>query len=465
MQNAVVNNYLKLHEAMRAPQQYHVWSLLSAVAACAARRVTFRTGVVTTIPNMMIMLVGGPASAKSTTIRMAEALVSEVPGIRMTGSDTSGHKHGLFRLMREQDVGAIKTGSFAQLPTMTFGADDMDAVVTAQTVRDGEENAVWACVSEGATFFGQHMTDMLMTLGHLFDGDPYVYTTKSDVIRIDKPCINILTGMTPASMPVVFPGNATDIGVMSRAVFVWGEPKANIKLWADEVDQDLAPFKQIMLRVHGMSGPLSHTPALKNAFEELVTQKSNVSDVRFAYYNERRVMHIIKVAMNLCMLRGSTVIDVVDFEDALELLSATEVNMPECLGMYGLTPYEQAKARVTQLLKAEARPLTPAEVITRASASKPSDVYAALNALVGEERVTLLQAVDPHGRHDMTYMWKIKRQPALMGDNIEELPPPIPRIAVAFTDEDKAHGRAQLRLAAEKDKSLFERMRAQLARK
>jgi hypothetical protein len=167
------------------------------------------------------------------------------------------------------------------------------------------------------------------------------------------------------------------------------------KKWK-EIPTPKAPPAAIVERVKGVlhdiyryaNGPFDEAADARETRESLYSYALPIPDSRFAFYAERRYMHLIKLAMCLAATRVTSanprlhlVSD--DYLEAHRILRATEVGMPDALGEFGLNPLAMVKQEVLEELRRQQGPLTMDQIIAMfhrdASSRDVSEIVADLS--------------------------------------------------------------------------------------
>ena len=92
--------------------------------------------------------------------------------------------------------------------------------------------------------------------------------------------------------------------------------------------------------------------------------------------------------MSIAILSNSTTLTKEIYEDADEILSTTEVLMPEALGEYGLSKLSEAKQKLLDYIKQSKAPITYTELSRLAAKDmRDADFSAILQGFVNEKKV------------------------------------------------------------------------------
>lgn len=361
-------------EDTESPRVFHIWSALWAVSSSLGRRCWLPFGTFDLFPNQYVLIVGSPASRKSTALSLARKLVKNSTGVRFAPADTGGQRQGLVIAMQgsEEDhskeyLGAAELGarentisSLTDLAEITNVPDE-----TQFEIADADKHHISVAASEFSRFIGQNNLSMMDFLVERYDGEDYEYKTRQSNIVLKKTLLNMLAATTPTSLNNSLPPAAGGQGFLSRMILVYGakkhksipRPKAPPEAMVGAIQDRLSDV------YHQLHGSFSETKDGQAYSESLYGYDIGVSDARFAYYAERRYTHLIKLAMVLAASRLETVITRTDYEEAHRILCATELGMTEALGEFGMNPMAVLKQEILEQLRAQQGPLPMSAIL------------------------------------------------------------------------------------------------------
>lgn len=231
---------------------------------------------------------------------------------------------------------------------------------------EADKHHLAAAASEFSRFIGQNNLSMMDFLVERYDGEDYEYKTRTSNIVMKKTLMNMLAATTPTSLNNSLPPAAGGQGFLSRMVLVYGAKKYK------SIPRPKAPPENLVSRIkdrlgdiyHNHHGPFKETKDGLAFSEGLYGWDIGISDSRFAFYDERRYTHLLKLAMVLAATRvGELVITRSDYEEAHRILAATELGMSEALGEFGMNPMAVLKQEILDQLRAEMGPLAMQTVI------------------------------------------------------------------------------------------------------
>jgi hypothetical protein len=193
----------------------------------------------------------------------------------------------------------------------------------------------------------------------MWDGEDYTYKLKNDEQVLLDPLMTLIGGTTATDIATLIPPEAMGQGFMSRIILV-GERNRRKRIARPKLDLKLqeALGKTYHALAHKMRGAMAESEEAMEFLDSLYEVTIDLKDSRFVYYAERRHMHLIKCAMILCAARGSMQIEKSDIQQAEDILSRTELTMPEALGEFGLSPIALAKHKLVEFIEHANGPVT-----------------------------------------------------------------------------------------------------------
>lgn len=361
-------------EDTESPRIFHIWSSLWAISAALGRRCWLPFGTFDLFPNQYVLIVGSPASRKSTALSMARKLLKDSTGVRFAPADTGGQRQGLVLAMQGSEDEKPEFLGAAELGVKENTISSLTDLADVTNVPESEEqyeqavadkHHIAAAASEFSRFIGQNNLQMMDFLVERYDGEDYEYKTRTSNIVMKKTLMNMLAATTPTSLNNSLPPAAGGQGFLSRMVLVYGAKKYR------EIPRPSAPPADLVGRVKdklnlvytNLHGAYTETPDGRAYSEDLYGYNTGITDGRFAYYAERRYTHLIKLAMVLAATRVDTCITKSDYEEAHRILAATELGMSEALGEFGMNPLAVLKQEVLDQLRAQQGPLAMQSLI------------------------------------------------------------------------------------------------------
>lgn len=364
-----------------SPYSYVRMSTYAMAATAMARRLYLPYGSKLLYPNLYVVLVGEPATKKTTVITTCKRMLT-VAGVR----DFSPNHLSRLRLVQGLAINAFdrdneltrrlandaqadyvrlysrtskmmaiaeKAGKAALNAESPFqkiaqyqgtGDVDLDAIETetvdaslASLTNDCNSTSMY--LDELVDGANQHAKDLWVTVTALWDGNPYVDTSG---IIIPRPCVNMLAGINPASFVKVFPSTEMQSGLITRLILVHGTKTGRTLAPFDfnnelNMQCELGIIEQLQ-ELRNMGGEMSLDESAKTVLRKIMVTQPKVKDSRFDYYYDRRLDHLVKMTMIHAAMWGRYVITRDDVLFCNTALTANEWRMSDALGSYGLNP-------------------------------------------------------------------------------------------------------------------------------
>lgn len=331
-------DYVNLDKS-EAPALYHRWVCASILGALKGRSIWFPFGHSQIYPNQYIMLMGPPASKKGTAMGIGKTLLSGAGFTRFAADRTS--KEAFLKDMKQFE---------ADSPA---GINELEAIVFDAPA----ESYIHA--GEFVDFIGQGDTGFMMTLTNIWDNPPYYRHPKitGRDVYVEKPTINMLGGSTATTFSIAFPPEAIGTGFMSRVILVHGEGSGNKIAWPAPPDTMAREILIAHLKeVKTITGEMSMSDSVRKLGEVIYTKAVPVEDPRFAHYNERRHIHLIKLSSLIAVADLSMDITEKHMIRANTMLAMAESRMPKALGEFGASKYSDISNKILEFLKKKTVP-------------------------------------------------------------------------------------------------------------
>lgn len=397
--NDYLNKYMAMVEDTESPRVMHLWSAIFNVSAALGRRCWLPFGPMQIWPNHYILMVGSPASRKSTASNIAKRILKQSTGVRFAPADSGGQRQGLVLAMQGDEdgekefieaaqLGARNTGlaSLADLEEVTNAPEDE----TAQFVAEADKHHLAVVANEFSRFIGQNNLQMMDFLVERWDGDDYEYKTRQSSIKLKNTLMNLIACTTPTSLNNSMPPAAGGQGFLSRMILVYGAKKyKEIPRPSVPDEQTVGVVKQTLSDIYyNMTGSFDETPDARTYSESLYSYPLEITDPRFAYYAERRYTHLLKLSMCLAATRGSNTIVRDDYSLAHRILRATERGMPDALGEFGMNPLALLKQEILEQLRSAQGPVSLDQVIAMFHRdARSNEIAEVLNDLLRTKQV------------------------------------------------------------------------------
>lgn len=335
-----------------APERMLFWVGVSAVAGALQRKVWFSMGKFKWYPNFYIVLVAPPGVvAKSTTTSYAMELLRPVPGVKFCPSTITW-----------------------QALVARFNKDEMKATHTVPLIdpATGEiksgENITYSAMtlfsSELGTLISNNDRDMLDALTQLYDCNSFEKETLKDgVMSVESPFLNIVACTTPEWISSNFSAYSIGSGLMSRMLMVYAKEKRQYVAYPGltvEGAEDKERREKLIHDLKEIAEMKGEFPLTTEAWEwgdwwykEFHTKlKKLLGDSRADGYAARKQAHAHKLALVLAASRGERRITRGFLQEAVELLSDLEKDMPMLFDFMGKTRDANQADRIVEFVRA-----------------------------------------------------------------------------------------------------------------
>lgn len=336
-------------QGSEAPDVFHFWTGVSMIAGALRRRVWIDQRWFQWTPNFFIIFVAPPGVAtKSTTARMGQRLLAEVPGIHF-GPSSITWQALIVALQEAKELVGVET---TNLP--------VDEMLNAERLPMA---CITSVVSELGTFLNPSDDDMVNILTDLWDGQlgpAWERKTKTaGEASVENPWINVIGCTTPSWLKRNFPEHLIHGGLTSRTIFVYADTKRKLNAYPSEtVDENI--FNELgdrliedLVTISKLIGAYEMQPEAiawgtewyKNHWAK---RPIHMASERFEGYISRKQTHLHKLAIVLAASsRNELIITKEDLVTAESLITALEADMHKVFESIGIV---DGSRNVTELL-------------------------------------------------------------------------------------------------------------------
>ena len=320
-----LTSYLKYTDVSEAPERFHFWSGIVAIAGALRRKVWLDMGLFEWTPNFFVFLVAPPGIvSKSTTASIAMDLLREVPGVEFGPSSVTWQ--ALIERFEEVYI--------SWHPPMTSPSELMGPGI--------DMSCLTIEASELGTFFNPADREMVDVLVHLWDGKRGRFT-KTTISRGEKvatnPWLNLIACTTPAWIAEHISGHFTGGGFSSRSIFVFADSKRRLIpypfLEMGATNRSLrADLLSDLKGIAEISGEYRLTAEAlelgKSLYEENYrSPPAALANDQLIGYLARKQTHLHKLAITLAAAESNNrLIEVHHLRAAEQALSMAEADMP-----------------------------------------------------------------------------------------------------------------------------------------
>ncbi len=343
---------------------HHRWCFLSITAALLGRKYYFPLGHGTIFPNMYTMLMGEPATRKSTAIKIAEDLLRK-SGYDLIAKGKTSHEKFLMDLGRHELDGQKGKEDKANGKEADAGGKNFDTLWGAED-SDEEPHELFVSADEFNNFIGLGNYSFISTLGELWDckEEHPVRFKNSTSFNIHEPVVNILGGNTQTGFCLAFPPEIIGQGFFSRLLLIHADPSGRRITFPKEPSSDIEAVLIERLKAvrSTISGRATLTKEAEYAIDYIYQKQKGIDDVRFQNYAGRRLTHMVKLALLYSALELRTEINEEDIVLANSTLCFAEGRMPQALGEYGKGKNSDVAAKILSVLETSVKPLNAREL-------------------------------------------------------------------------------------------------------
>ena len=395
------DSYLDFVEDTECPTLFHRWSLLAGVGAMLERNIHLPFGHDNIYPNQYIVLLGPPASRKSTAINALGKVIKDIGYEKFAGDKSSKEKF-------IQDMSAGFNLEEEHIDSNTINIEefldgDMDK-------KAPEMSAVFVKASELQDFLGQNNHDFISWLTNMWDTpDVYDYRIRNgESDRINKPTISLLGGATQATFASMFPLNILEQGMMSRMLLVYGEGRRKKIAFPKAPDpKKRLRINEALLKIkNAVSGEIIKSPEAEKMLEDIYNHWTELPDSRFATYGGRRFTHLLKLCMVHAAMRYDTTIIEDDVLLANTILSYTETLMPKALGEFGKSDDSHIATAILNKIKAKEEGVSASELKEALAGItlNGAKIAAVLEQLQALRKIDMIRVPAEDGSHITRYI-------------------------------------------------------------
>jgi hypothetical protein len=263
-------------------------------------------------PSIFVLLVGPPGAGKSVMLRPVRHLWARAESVNIAPDSMT--KAGMIDRLKESQKTVITEEGADVYHSLSVATPEFDVFMP---------NYDQAFLSHCALFWDCEATFEERTRG------------AGETLHLDNPYLTLLAGIQPAVMNRTFPEPAWGQGFMARCIFAYADKMPKDKLFSSsalskELEDELVADLKAM---HNRTGFIGFT---RDAVEEIEAwYESDCAPQpihpRLVFYNSRRALQTIKIALLYAVARGHGKIELDDFTSAREALILTEEDLTDML--------------------------------------------------------------------------------------------------------------------------------------
>lgn len=382
-----LHEYLRYTQGQESPQEFHMWTGLSIIAAVLGRNVWLDRGYYKLFPNIYVMLVAEPGICKkSVATSIGVSLLQALP-----------------------DPPYV----FAQkvTPERLIQALSEQLEVEGQHLRLDSSAFVYA--PEASVFLGKRHgdDDLLALLTTFYDcPDRWSYETKTQgKLELHNVCLNMLAATTPEWLKAAVPPDAAGGGFASRIVFVYAERPSKLVPFPELSSDDLVRKQRLihdLQQIQAMRGTFSITNDARTVYSVWYEENAKREvDPALAPYLQRKPDTILKLAMVLAAAEADIlVIERRHILAALNVYKAVEDNLPDAVSSITTIPDSEIAERVLKVIARSGGAITHTRLMQKCwRFANATSMPAAIDTL---EQMGAIEVVLAPGGKGRTYKLK-----------------------------------------------------------
>lgn len=334
----LISSFIEYARPYNAGKHFIEWGAVWMVGTTGGRAVGTKLRGQHVAPNLFALLVAGPGSGKSQTVRAVKSVLLPATGI--------------------STIPASVTRAALQ--------DYMQDNLKTRLAPDGSQIPSNECIALSDEMQGilpEHDIGHLTLYNELYDiQSVYKARTRSHgEINLQSPYCSIITGAQPAYLATTLPEQAWGMGFMSRSILVFDLPRERTSAFEHaDVDHTLqAKIIHDLKQIKMLHGWFRWEAKAKALYEEWWVKHGGPpipSNKRLQMgYNARRDLHFFKLAMVFSLSRtNDLIVSLEDARRAIVLLTETESRMRHIFNEMAATGVSAAYGDVIDAVRVRA---------------------------------------------------------------------------------------------------------------
>lgn len=303
-----LRNFLEWNSGTEVPEQYYLWTGIHALASLVNGRVWIKMGRYEIYPNMYIVLLGPPATGKTSAMRRGEQIVRAFEDISVSAQSET--PEGLIRFMRDK---CVKTFDLAGVPT--------------------PYTPVTCFLSELSNFFSKDAQGMIDILTGVWDcgGGSFHRRTKGQgEDMLPRPNINLIACTTQDWITTYLKSDIIGGGFTRRVNFINETSTDDTKRvpWPDVTPEQMQARENCVAYgrvLQTLAGEMQYGEGARGWWHTWYTSRPISKDHDVRGYHKSKPTLLLKVATLVALSKQpKLVVNIEDFEVALALLDGTE---------------------------------------------------------------------------------------------------------------------------------------------
>jgi len=333
-----IDSYVAYTKKNEAPDLFHLWCAVWILSAAVGRKAWLEWSHFTDYVSFYIVLVGPPASRKTTACNIARKAVDGIESIHLGPNITS-------------------------IEALIAGIPDFREEFTVAG-KPHEHSSIALVVPEWTTLTGEKDVPKCTTLCSLYDADDNFNKWTKSMPRdsLKNYFVTMIGGSTAKYLVESLPQAAIGGGLTSRILFIVSDEdrtKRNALPRLSKRDLDLRislkhDLENISKEIKGEFKISKEAEDVYINWYENEQDQKLIIDENFEHYYNRKPDHIRRLAMILSVAEDNSMqINASHILRAIELLNIIEPRMPEALGGIGTSVSAPIIHRIKTIMKKE----------------------------------------------------------------------------------------------------------------
>ncbi len=325
------------------PKTYHQWSALSVISALVGRKVWVSQGMMSRIfPNVYILLVGEPASGKSTAMDLGRFLLQAIGNTNLAPAAIT--YEAMLKLMGDKESPLKKQVALPDKNVIVF-------------------TPLHICANELVTLLGAEPTKMISFLTDVYDREVYENLTKGKGHdNIQGPYITLLGCMTPSTVDSMCRSKMITGGFSRRLFLIEGGKRMNPiprPVKNPVIEQAKLKCIEIGRKIQKIAGEFIWTPDGEEFFDDWYinikhpAMQKETDPVMSRWWTSKDVA-LLKITMLLQLANEKPILEINQegLSRALGMLDKMEKDLPTILGGAGRNVHAAIAARIVTYIQA-----------------------------------------------------------------------------------------------------------------
>ena len=394
----IIEHYLEYVKFTESPYNYHRWCIISGINVLLGRSVYTDHGHSRIFPNSFTLLVGEPASRKSSSIILTKKLLAEAGYTNFAASKTTRERFFL-------DLAGIEISDEpeSKYTSKKPNYDNTTELNLFGEITDKEPKETFIAADEFTTFTRIGNMEFFDDLGNMWDWDSEIIPFEDRVknsksVKIFQPTINILAGTTSENFNRAFPPETLGTGFLSRLLLIHGKRSGRKYAFPKTPsDEEKAALVSRLASIRGNTNShaprhVRRSPGGEKLLEEIYLSDNVLADPRFNFFVQRRFTHLLKLCLTVCAALGKSEIDEEVAVTANTYLTAAEITMPLAIGEFGKGKLSDVADKIVKRLEGATAPIGIQELwkVVHKDMNKPTELASIMEGLQLAKRVQLV---------------------------------------------------------------------------